>query len=37
MRVLLDTHIILWSLANDPKLSQNKLLLAYDMSNIVYV
>lgn len=36
MRVLLDTHIILWSLANDSKLSQKARNIIEDDENEIY-
>ena len=37
MRLLLDTHTILWAMLNDPKLSTPARLLIEDSSNEIFV
>lgn len=36
MNILLDTHILLWTLSNDPKLSDTAKLLIEDPDNEIY-
>lgn len=37
MRILLDTHIALWILSDDPRLSKNARVLIEDETNELYI
>ena len=36
MKILLDTHLLLWTLQNDPRLSEKAKIIILDPDNIIY-